>query len=184
MNSVNRETWKPVVGYEGYYEVSSFGRVRSLPRMVKHGNGGSRMFPGKIMRLVLVSTGYHAVSLYRHGISKRRLVHHLVLDAFSGPCPAGYECAHWDGERANNHIENLRWTSRADNHNDKRRHGTMCRGESHYHSRLKANDVRQIRKLHKSGVPQIVLAETYSVGCPHINKIVRGLAWKHIGEVA
>ena len=114
------EQWKPVLDYEGLYEVSDAGRVRSLDRL--HPNGGT--IKGRIMSTKPRSDGYVPVTLWKHGKRSVRLVHRVVLDSFVGPRPPGGEGMHRDNDRANNHLRNLSWGSRAENIRDQVRHGT------------------------------------------------------------
>ena len=114
------EQWKPVLDYEGLYEVSDAGRVRSLDRL--HPNGGT--IKGRIMSTKPRSDGYVPVTLWKHGKRSVRLVHRVVLDSFVGPRPPGGEGMHRDNDRANNHLRNLSWGSRAENIRDQLRHGT------------------------------------------------------------
>ena len=119
------EVWKSVVGCEGSYQVSSLGRVRSLPRMVvKRRNGGPAFFqpiPGRVLKYVPMKKGYLTV---RVG-GRMRLVHHLVLEAFVGPRPEGAEARHFpDRDKTNNRAENLLWGTAQDNSDDRKIHGT------------------------------------------------------------
>src|SRR5262249_52870534 len=113
------ERWRPVPGYEGFYEVSDLGRVRSLHRRTVHGIQG-----GLLRKPLPLPNGYLYVALYAQGKSQNRLVHRLVLEAFPGPCPAGMECRHLDGDQANNTVANLAWGTHRENILDKRHHGT------------------------------------------------------------
>lgn len=115
------ERWLPVPGYEGLYEVSDRGRVRSLDRVVNHASGPSRR-KGVMLRSML-NGGRQQVSLWRDGQRKMRFTHHLVLEAFVGPRPEGLECLHWDDDPANNRLENLRWGTSAENKHDAVRNG-------------------------------------------------------------
>ena len=99
------EIWKAVPGYEGLYEVSDLGRVRSFAR----GVNGRLLKPGK------ASNGYFTVCL---GRGKSRTLHSLVAEAFIGPKPSGQEVLHKDGTRTNNCVHNLRYGTRAENIRD------------------------------------------------------------------
>lgn len=116
------ETWKPIPGWEGAYEVSDQGRVRSLPRAVRHYRGGASRRGGRILRPGVVRD-YERVVLQRDGRTKNVAVHRLVLTAFIGPCPPGMEACHGDGNRRNNRLSNLRWDTKAANCRDRTTHG-------------------------------------------------------------
>ena len=118
------ERWKPVKGYEGIYEVSNHGRVRSLDRVVTYSDGRVRRHKGKILSAPLSRDGYPAVNLHTQGRLKKRTVHSLVAEAFVGPRPEGMEVCHNDGSKTNNHVDNLRYGTRSENMLDRVRHGT------------------------------------------------------------
>jgi hypothetical protein len=103
------EHWLPIVGYEGMYEVSDLGRVRSLDRI--DSSGARRR--GKMLKLLIEQTAgqtqYFGVRLSKNSKVWPYRVHRLVLDAFVGPCPDGKECCHLNDIGTDNRLENLRW---------------------------------------------------------------------------
>ena len=118
------EVWRDIPGYEGHYQVSDHGRVRSLDRKVPNkGYGGTMLRRGRVLSMVADHKGYLLVRIFLKGVRKRARVHRLVLEAFIGPCPDGMECCHNDGDPSNNHISNLRWDTRINNRQDAIRHG-------------------------------------------------------------
>lgn len=114
------ENWRPVPGYEGLYEASDHGRVRSLDRIDSRGNRAL----GRVLLPDVRPSGHLRVSLCRNGRVKRMWVHRLVLSIFVGPCPDGLEGCHDDGDPANNAVDNLRWDTKSANARDRQRHGT------------------------------------------------------------
>lgn len=121
---IQDEEWKPVIGYEGIFEVSNYGRVRSLDRMITNSLGHTSRLQGRIRKLKTTSTGHQQVPLKVSNSTKWKAVHRLVLEAFQGACPEGMEGCHNDGNPAHNHIDNLRWDTRSNNAYDKGLHGT------------------------------------------------------------
>lgn len=114
------ERWLPVVGYEGYYEVSDQGRVRSLPRLTRKGN----LTGGRILSPSGGKSDYRRVDLWVNGVARTRLVHGLMMEAFAGPRPEGMEIRHLDGTRSNNRWpDNLAYGTRSENQQDTVRHG-------------------------------------------------------------
>lgn len=118
------ERWLPVIGYEGCYEVSDYGRVRSLGRRVNSPTGG-RTLRARLLVPMLDTGGYPRVSLNLQGSVTIDRVHRLVLKAFVGPPPAGLWGCHYDGNPGNNRLSNLRWDSPSSNVADAKRHGTL-----------------------------------------------------------
>lgn len=103
------ERWLPIIGWEGAYEVSDHGRVRSLPRTSTDRNGVRRPVPGCILKATPDGDGYPAVMLYRDGRPKRVYVHKIELEAFIGHRPPGLQARHCNGIRDDNHLPNLHW---------------------------------------------------------------------------
>jgi hypothetical protein len=118
------ERWLPVVGYEGYYEVSDLGRLRSFPRVTNGSFGSTRRIPGRVLRPgVNPQTGRRLVVLYRDGSGRTHNLYPLVLTAFVGPRPPGMEACHNDGDHTNDRLSNLRWDTSSENSYDIVRHG-------------------------------------------------------------
>ncbi len=118
------ELWKPVVGYEGLYEVSDAGRVRSVERMVRHNYGGMKRVPSRILKAGAGEAGHLHVGLWRDNKMSNQLVHRLVATAFIGPPEQGMKACHNDGHPSNNRVENLRWDTQKGNLADRKIHGT------------------------------------------------------------
>lgn len=120
------EKWLPVVGYEGRYEVSDQGRVRSLTRMTQQiirGRVHPQTVHGGPRKAYVGKCGYEQVMLSKDGDTRLFLVHRLVLEAFVGPPAEGMDACHNDGNRTNNAASNLRWGSRSENILDTVKHG-------------------------------------------------------------
>lgn len=114
------ERWLPVAGFEGSYEVSSLGRVRSIDRLDSRG----RRRRGVVLAPRVAARGHLTVALYDGTKREGAQIHRLVLAAFVGPCPAGMEGCHWNDVPADNRVENLRWDTRSSNVADSVRNGT------------------------------------------------------------
>lgn len=112
----NKEIWKPIKGYEGYYEVSNLGRVRSVERIVERKDGSIRRYKGKILSPCFPH-GYAHVNLARNGKYKSVKVHRLVAESFI-PNPNNYsEINHKNEIKDDNRVSNLEWCSRKYNCN-------------------------------------------------------------------
>jgi hypothetical protein len=119
------EEWRDVPGYEGLYQVSDKGRVRSLDRVVPDSRWGLNRKPGKVLQPNPHSVmGYLRVVLYRQGVRRNFDVHQLVALAFIGLRPEGMEVCHNSGDVNDNRVENVRYDTRSGNMRDRARHGT------------------------------------------------------------
>lgn len=117
------EEWRSVSGYEGVYEVSDMGRVKSLARSVPHPKGVAWK-QERILRPIRHKSGHVSVIFSVNGERKKMAVHRLVLEAFVGPAPAGLWGRHWDDDPTNNSVSNLRWGTPAQNTEDSVRNGS------------------------------------------------------------
>lgn len=111
-----QEEWKDIVDFEGLYQVSNFGRVRSLDRVVKRGVSGSLLVRGQILK-PQISKGYYYVRLCNSGFWKSILVHRLVAQAFIPNTHDLPEINHKDENKLNNCSHNLEWCTRQYNVN-------------------------------------------------------------------
>jgi len=192
------EEWRPVAGWEGFYEVSSLGRVRRLDTIVGHSvPGGVSRRSGRILRQGKNHGGYHRVTLCRNNIPSSHAVAPLVCIAFHGPNPGGKEVAHNNGRKDDNRAVNLAWKTHAENEADKRLHGTLAvgvrngqhtrpgrtaRGEAHGCAKLTSEQVATIRRIHATGhMGCHRLAKMFSVANTTIKDIVNRRIWTHLG---
>lgn len=128
--AMNHETWRAVEGYEGIYEVSDLGNVRSLDRLIEYSDGRVRNQPGVVLKQATNSTSkYKSVTLWKDNQDVHVLVHRLVLTTFVGPCPEGMECCHNNGVHGDNRLQNLRWDTHSENQKD------LVRSGKHVHAR-------------------------------------------------
>ncbi|WP_420093716.1 NUMOD4 motif-containing HNH endonuclease [Mycobacteroides abscessus] len=117
------EVWRPIPGYEGHYEVSNLGRVRSLDRYIET-KQGLRFRAGCIRKFGKHVGGYLELPLLLDGKQKMFTVHRLVMLAFVGERPEGFDICHNDGDKTNNELSNLRYDTKKSNAQDSIRHGT------------------------------------------------------------
>ncbi len=116
-DAIPEERWLSVPGFEGRYDVSDHGRVRSWQPW--------RGTPvPRILAPVRGSHGYEAVALRPEGVVPSTTVHRLVMLAFVGPCEDGMDVRHLDGDKTNNTLMNLEYGTRSENHHDAVMHGT------------------------------------------------------------
>lgn len=125
------EIWKDVIGYEGLYQVSNFGRIKSLKREVriKYFNIGwsTRIVPETIRKQTIFKNGYAGVQLHKQQKVHLGLVHRLVAKAFIPNTENKPEVNHEDGDKLNNNVSNLEWTTRKENDTHSRKIlGNIC----------------------------------------------------------
>lgn len=156
------EVWKDVVGYEGVYQISNKGRVKSLDRFCIF-NGSRRIRRGNIMK-PFDNRGYLRVGLYKDSKQKKLFIHRLVAEAFI-PRPAGKDFInHIDGDPKNNRIENLEWCTPRENTIHAYKTGLMpfgYKGEegviiSDYNSGYHMSEIAQKHNIHHTTVKNIL----------------------------
>lgn len=164
------------LGYPAYI-IDSEGNVWSNLR-----GGWKKLKPG----LMGDHKKYLGVSLCNKGKRKTIKIHRLVLEAFVGPCPEGYEARHFpDPNPYNNRLENLQWATHKDNEHDKIIHGTKWRakGELHGNSKLTKENVLEIRKLKKSKkLSNAKIGKRFGVSRAAIGLILTRKRWTHLKE--
>lgn len=175
------EKWKAVPEFEGLYEVSTTGRVRSLTRRQFNGKGVFTRL-GQILKPGKVGAGYLQIHLANRGKTKDLLVSRIVAEAFV-PNPEGKpEVNHRNGNKLDCTSANLEWVTHAENVNHAFANGLYPprNGEAGSGSKLKNSQVIEIRKRFAEGDRQIDLAREFGVGDHTIRDIVRRNTWKHI----
>lgn len=111
------EKWQDVKGYEGLYQVSNLGRVRSLDRV----DATNHVWKGKILNQMTNALGYKQVNLHKKGVKKTHKVHRLVAMAFCEGWQEGYDVNHIDYNPSNNCADNLEWVT----HNANMKHSNV-----------------------------------------------------------
>lgn len=180
------EEWKDVPGFEGYYQVSNHGRVKTMPRIVMRRSRWGSRHPHQVKeRLMSLKKAkgfnYVAVNLTVGGSVTRCLVHRLVLEAFVGPCPAGMECRHFpDRDTANNRLDNLQWGTPVENARDSLVHGTSSLGrKASPESRARMSAAQSGRKLTEDHKRKIGLA---GIGRKHSEATKRQIGLSQKGK--
>lgn len=166
------EKYIPVLGYEGRYEVSPDGNIRSIRRVVKKSNDRFQVVSTRILKPSRDGNGYSQCVLFNNDGRKSLKIHRIVLESFKGIRPYELTASHIDGDKLNNHIDNLVWESMSDNNRRKTSHGT-----SNY--KLTIREARMIRLLFSlGGITQRRLALAYKVDPSTIYSIIQNKTWK------
>jgi len=177
------EEWRPVLGFEGCYEVSDLGRVRGVARVSTNG----RPVPQRIIAQATKSNGYKQVHLaHSDGTKRCRLVHSMVLESFVGPRPAGLVACHDNGNPGENRRNNLRWDTQRNNLLDMRKHGTKpdYSGEKHPQSKLTDASIVQIFAMSKQGVSRKEIARRAGICHSYACMILKGTRRRNAGGYA
>lgn len=179
--SILNEEWRDCAGYEGFYQVSNLGRVRSCDRVGNHAVYGSMVLRGKILKPA-TKTGYSTLVFSVLNSQCTVYVHALVAQAFIGDRPEFFQINHIDGNKQNNSLVNLEYCTPKEN----TRHAFalgLCRtarGEDCAKAKLKAFDIPVIRNRLAIGHLQKDIAFDYGVSHQVIHSIKVGKSWTHI----
>lgn len=171
------ERWRPVEGFEGLYEVSDEGRVRSLPRVVPFRVNFFRSVRGGIKSLTVDKDGYLQVSLSKHGVPYARKVHRLVAGAFMDRSDIDVDVNHKDAIKHNNHWENLEWCTHKENSEHAAGADLMAFGSRHGSAKLVESDIPVIRQLFYQGWSYRAIAENFEVAPATISDVIKGKTW-------
>jgi hypothetical protein len=171
--------WKNIPGYEGAYQASKQGDVRSVDRVLRAGpKGGTRLLRGQILKGKIVK-GYRVVTLWSEQKAKTVAVHSLILLTFVGPRPKGLQGCHEDSDKLNCRLDNLRYDTVKRNHEDKVKAGRTARGASVNTAKLVEADVFAMREQRAAGAGVDELAAKYRVSNVAVSKICTGKNWKY-----
>jgi hypothetical protein len=159
------EIWKDIPTYEGLYQISNLGKVKSVKRNI-------------IMRPRIVGQ-YYMIKLSRYGVNKNNLLHRLLAITFIAN-PEGKETVnHIDGNKLNNSICNLEWSTYSEQNKHAIKLGLKkCFGEHHSQNKLTESSVIMIRHWAKNGV--IVKGANYGVSQSTIHDVIKRKSWTHI----
>jgi hypothetical protein len=182
------EIWKDVKDYEGFYQISNLGNVKSLDRVIQKYNNIERRITdfkikGKLLKPKTRKDGYKVLYFQLDGVRKEFYVHHLVIMNFIGERPKGYHICHGDGNRSNNNLDNLRYATPKENTFDSVKHGTCYfkLGSKNPFAKLKESDIAYIIK--NIGIKtQVQLAEMFNVTRQAISSVQRRKNWGFLNE--
>jgi hypothetical protein len=174
------EEWRPIPGYDGRYDASNIGRIRSWASQV-FGDNRRRLKP-RLMK-PRVSSKYLRLSIAKDKDASPQImaVHRLVLMAFVGlPTPAAPFCRHLNGDRFDNRLENLRWGTLRENTDDTKAHGTWPTGSRNPNAKLTDEKVRHIRARIASGWSYQTTANAFGISKAVVSHIISRRSWAHV----
>ena len=180
------ETWIDIRGFEGQYQISSLGRVRSVERSVPNRWGpNGKTIPEKILVLNRAHRqGYIAVHLYTGSRCSRRYVHRLVAEHFVPNPSARPQVNHRDGDKTNNAADNLEWVTARQNcqHAIDASLYEMARGERAGSAKLTEENVIEIRRMVAAGATHKDAAARFGIGRKAVTKIINRQRWAHVND--
>lgn len=175
-----KEEWRPVVGYEGHYEVSNFGNVRSLPRLIVNSYGRTLSWKGGLLTAIN-RNGYLSVSLSKFNKARGCQVHRLVAMAWCANPDNKITVNHKNGVKKDNRVENLEWASYSENNAHARETGLNdVKGANHGRVKLSESDVCAIRRMHGQGIRQVEIVAMFNVKQSTISNIIHRVTWRHL----
>lgn len=177
------ELWRDIPGYEGYYQASSFGRIRGVDRTVKTFGGGNVLLKSKIIKFKKNNHPYFSIKLHKDGIGKLRSVHRFIAETWIPNPENKPQVNHLDGNKKNNRVDNLAWATRSENAKHAVLFGLMkpLKGEDVNFSKLIESDVLSIVAEYNEGkITTESLGKKYNVDRKTISLIITGKNWKHI----
>ena len=179
---MENEIWKSVEGYEGLYEVSNCGNVRSLDRIVTHSDGKNYSLKGKMLKMGYCGSGYLHFILHKNGKTENKYLHRLVAETFL-PNPNNLpEVNHKDENKANNCANNLEWCSHLYN----MRYGTRNKRDAEKKSKtvlkidINTNEVIEEYQSAKEASRQTHLSQGHiSACCRGEQRHYKGFKWRY-----
>lgn len=173
------EIWIDIKGFEGAYQISNLGSVRSLDRVVTDKNGNLKTVKGRMLSLINHTGGYLTTKIGKAG---NRYIHRLVAEAFLIKPEGKTEVNHIDGNKKNNTVENLEWVTPSENQLHSKATGIAPTGENHPQAKLSNEDVQYIIDNYKP-FDQVfsgkALGEKLGVAKSVICRIANGTRRKH-----
>jgi hypothetical protein len=166
------EVWKDIAGYEGLYQVSNMGNVKTMSRL--HRIDRPYVKQERLLNPPTNSTGYKQVALYRDKKGVIHSVHKLVATAFLERQPHHQVINHKDGVKANNTVDNLEWCTYGHNQSHAIRTGLikLPKGEDHYASKLTNAQRQEIVYLRSKGMKQKEIAGIYGIMQQNVSKLL------------
>lgn len=173
------EIWKDIPNYEGLYQVSNLGRVKSLSRFRKCKNNGLALFKERVMKNRTDKKGYSIINLSKDSKKTTKKVHRLVILAFKGY--SKLQVNHINGDKSDNRLENLEYCTNAENVQHAFDIGLNKgrKGEAHHNVKLTRADAERIKYGHQ-GLNQKEIANIYGINKMQVSRIRSGKRWRHI----
>ena len=171
-------TWKPVVGFEGLYEISSVGNVKALKRTVQRKRSGIMTYPERILK-PHYNSGYLSISLHKDGVINTYKVHRLVALAFV-PNPNNYpQVNHNDDVKTNNDFMNLSWGTQQQNIKQAMDNGRFKFCDQRNGTVISEDLADRIRHVHKKGCKTAWISDLLGIGNTTVRHVLSGRTWMY-----
>lgn len=179
---IEKEIWKDIPGYEGRYQISDSGKVKSLARVSKSKYPGGNPVKMRILKSTINPGGYEVVILCKDAKTKCIGIHRLIATAFIPTINGKDHINHKNGNRLDNTIENLEWCTNQENQTHSWKHNSRqpLRGENNGHAKIKPEDVVEIRRLRSEGYTYIEIGKRFNLSRPSVQDIIYRRTWKHV----
>lgn len=175
------ELWKDINGFEGLYQVSSLGNVKSIERSVRYSDGRVYRYEEKLLKPCLDNQSYRFVNLYRTNGKRVIRIHRLVAIVFIPNPENKPEVNHKIGDKSNNTIANLEWATRNENQSHAVKNKLHAHGEKHgIRNVLNETTVRKARVMKQEGYSYAAIARKFGINRITILQAVTGKNWGHI----
>lgn len=174
------EVWKDIIGWEGSYQVSDIGNVRSLDRVIENGRCKPYTIRGTVLKQKMSRCGYKSVTLQNAGTRVYPSVHRLVAKAFIPNQKDLPQVNHIDGNKENNTVSNLEWVTASENINHAFSIGLKPRGEGSPLTDLDEKVIHKVCEMLSEGYLNTEVVKTLGVTRDVVSKIKTGQSWKHI----
>ncbi len=178
---VEPEAWVPIEEYEMEYEISSYGRIRSLDRYVISIHG-HRLKRGIILN-PSITDGYYTVTLCKCGIAKTKRIHIIVAKTFHPNPENKPQVNHKNGNKLDNHKDNLEWnTAKENKHHAIYVLKAYSHGVNHHDAKINDSIVRHVRKTFADNpnINKAQLARDNGIDPRNLGKLLSGKAWRHV----
>lgn len=177
------EEWRSVKGFEGYYEISSFGRIKSLDRRVtfSHHKNTNTLIQGQLLKTHFNRRGYVIVGLKKEGKHYPKKIHRLVAEAFIENDQNLPQINHKDGIKLSNSSVNLEWCTNTENRDHAIEKGLIdFKGEKSHKCTITESEAKEIKTRLKMGHRNVDIHRSMNISLGVIEHIKYGNSWTHI----
>lgn len=186
--SEDTEIFLPIKGYEGLYEISNLGRVKSLKRQIRHYKGGFSTIQEKFISIVRHKHGHHVVRLWKENKTKLFNLYRLMAIAFIPNPENKPEVNHKDGDRKSYpNLSNLEWVTPSENmkhaYDTGLSRGNFRKGFEHQFCKFTEKDIRKVFELRKNGVKLVDIGKELNMNWVYASKVLNNPRFKYIKDV-